>query len=114
MNKINESYYEIKKSKFYGYYYEVNNILEVNEILEKIKKENKKAKHIVYVYKINNVIKKTDDKEPVNTAGKPILDIINKKELNNILIVVVRYFGGILLGKGPLTRAYVTTTSKLF
>ncbi len=114
MKKLNESYYEIKNSKFYGYLYKVNEISDADKILEDIRKCNKKARHIVYAYKINNIEKKTDDKEPVNTAGKPLLDIINIKNLNNVLIVVVRYFGGILLGRGPLTRSYINTASKLF
>ncbi len=114
MKMINESFYEIKKSKFYGYSYEINNINEVESILNKIRSEHKKAKHIVYAYKINNTEKKYEAKEPANSAGKPILNIINVKNLNNILIVIVRYFGGILLGKGPLTRAYSKATSKLF
>lgn len=108
------SYYETKKSKFYGYLYKVNDINEVNEILLSLKKEHKKAKHIVYAYSINGIQKKYEDKEPSNTAGKPILDIINFKKEDNILIVVVRYFGGILLGAGPLTRAYSKTASLLF
>lgn len=114
MKKVNESYYEIKKSKFYGYFYEINDLEEINVILNNLKIEHKKAKHIVYAYKINNLEKKYDDKEPPNTAGRPILDIIKIKKLNNILVVVVRYFGGTLLGKGLLTRAYSKVSSKLF
>lgn len=114
MKKLNDSYFEIKKSKFYGFLYEINNENEVKDILNTLKKEHKKAKHIVYAYKIGNIEKKYEDKEPSNTAGKPILDLINIKELNNTLIVVVRYFGGVILGTGPLTRAYSKTASKLF
>ena len=79
-----------------------------------MKKEHKKARHVVYAYCINGIQKKYEDKEPSNTAGKPILDVINFKNLDNTLIVVVRYFGGILLGAGPLTRAYSKAAALLF
>lgn len=108
------SFYETKKSKFYGYLYKIDKFESVEEILKQLKKEHKKARHIVYAYSINNIQKKYEDKEPNNTAGKPILDIINFKKENNILIVVVRYFGGTLLGAGPLTRAYSKTAALLF
>jgi putative IMPACT (imprinted ancient) family translation regulator len=114
MKKLNESYFEIKKSKFYGFSYEVNNEEEINKILDSLRNEHKKAKHVVYAYKINEIMKKSDDKEPSNSAGKPLYDLINYKNLNNILIVVIRYFGGTLLGKGLLTRSYMNTASKLF
>lgn len=106
MKLINKSLVEIKKSKFIGLYYEVNDVEEVNNILESLKKEHKKARHMPYAYKIGSIAKKTDDKEPSNTAGLPIYNIIERKELNNVLIVVVRYFGGIKLGAGGLLRAY--------
>ncbi|MBR6949168.1 MAG: YigZ family protein [Bacilli bacterium] len=106
MKKIKESFIEIKKSKFIGIYYEVNNIEEVNTILDELKKEHKKARHIPYAYKIGPLAKKTDDKEPSNTAGLPIYNIIERKNLDNCLIVVIRYFGGTKLGAGPLLRAY--------
>ena len=106
MKLINESMYEIKKSKFYAFNFEVDNLDEVKNILENLKKEHKKAKHIVYAYKIDNFEKKCDDGEPSGTAGLPLYNIINKKDLNHILIVVVRYFGGIKLGAGGLLRAY--------
>lgn len=114
MKLINESYFETKKSKFYGYLFEINDINKVEDILKQIRKEHKKARHIVYAYSINGIQKKYEDKEPSNTAGKPILDIINFKKKDNILIVVVRYFGGTLLGAGPLTRAYSKTAALLF
>ena len=98
MKKLSESLVEIKKSKFIGLMYEVKSIEEVDSILEELKKEQKK----------------TDDKEPSGTAGQPILNIINYKNLDNTLIVVVRYFGGTLLGRGLLTRSYSEATSKLF
>ena len=113
MRLINKNLIEIKKSKFYGYYYEVDTTEEVDNILKEIKKEHKKARHVCYGYKIDNLVKRTDDGEPSGTAGIPIFTIIEKKELNHILIIVVRYFGGIKLGAGGLFRAYMQTSNEL-
>jgi len=96
----------IKKSKFMAYAFNVTNKEVIDEILAELKKEHRKARHLPYAYKFDNNIKKSDDKEPANTAGGPILNIIEKNNLNNILIVVIRYFGGIKLGAGGLIRAY--------
>ncbi len=106
MKLINSYTLEIKKSKFIAFYYEVNSVLEVQTILDNLKKEHKKARHLPYAYKIGPQVKKSDDKEPSGTAGMPILNIIDRNNLNNVLIVVVRYFGGIKLGAGGLLRAY--------
>ena len=108
---------EIKKSKFYGYVYDINKVEQVVTILDELKKEHKKATHICYAYKITDgqeYVKFFDDGEPSGTAGKPIFNVIDKKKLNNVLIVVVRYFGGIKLGAGGLVRAYSSTASDLF
>ena len=107
MKLINTYTLEIKKSKFMAYYYEVNSKEEIDEIINNLKKEHKKSRHIPYAYKIDNLIKKSDDKEPANTAGTPIYNIIMQNNLNNTLICVVRYFGGIKLGVGLLTRSYL-------
>lgn len=105
--------YEIKKSKFIGLYFKVNNKNEIDNILNCIYKEHKKARHFPYAYKIDNLIKKTDDKEPSGTAGTPIYNVIERNNLNNCLIIVVRYFGGIKLGSGGLLRAYSKTANEL-
>ena len=106
MKLLNTCTFEIKKSKFIAYYYEVDSVNEVTAILDELKKEHKKARHIPYAYKIDGYIKKSDDKEPSGTSGMPILNIIDKNNLNHVLIAVVRYFGGIKLGAGGLVRAY--------
>lgn len=106
MKLIGESFLEIKKSKFYGYLYEIDSIEEIDTILESIKKDNKKARHFPYAYKFYNTAKKTDDKEPSGTCGTPLLNVLERNNLNNHLIIVVRYFGGIKLGAGPLLRSY--------
>ena len=96
----------IKKSKFIGYCFKVNSIDEVKECLSYLKDEHKKARHIPYAYILNNTASKSDDKEPSNTAGLPIYNILDRKNMTGYLIAVVRYFGGVKLGAGPLMRAY--------
>lgn len=106
MKKISDSLIIEKKSKFYGFMYTLENENEVSVILNKLKSEHKKAIHICYAYKIGVIERKNEDKEPFNTAGLPILEVIKRNNLDNTLIVVVRYFGGTLLGRGLLTRTY--------
>ena len=99
----------INKSRFIAYKLELNSVDDVKPFLEKLKKEHKKARHICYAYVFNKDVvseKCSDDGEPGGTAGYPILNVIKKKNLTNILVAVVRYFGGIKLGAGGLTRAY--------
>ena len=105
--------FEIKKSRFITYLCNLDNIDEVESIVNKIREEHKKARHVVYVYKINNTGKINDDGEPKGTAGMPIFNVIEKNNLNNVLIVVVRYFGGIKLGAGGLFRAYSKSASEI-
>ena len=112
MKKINESYLEVKKSKFIGILYSVNNEDEIKSILDELSSEHKKARHIVYAYKIGSQEKNYSDKEPSGTT-RGLLDLIHVKELNNTMIVVIRYFGGTLLGSGLLTRTYTKVASML-
>lgn len=103
-----------KKSKFLGYVFNVKSAKEVESIINDLKKEHKKCTHICYAYNIcENVVlaKAVDDGEPSGTAGKPIFNVIEKKNLKNVLVVVVRYFGGIKLGAGGLVRAYTKCAS---
>ena len=106
MKLINNFTYEIKKSKFIGYFYEIDTLEDIDKILGLVKKEHKKAKHFPYAYKYNNIAKKTDDKEPSGTCGTPILNVLERNNLNHNIIVIVRYFGGIKLGVGLLIRSY--------
>lgn len=103
----------IKKSKFITKLYNINNVEDVKDIIENLKKEYKKATHICFAYSINGQEKAFDDGEPSHTAGLPILNVIHMKKLNNTLIVVIRYFGGVKLGAGPLTRAYSKSASEI-
>lgn len=96
----------IKNSKFISYIFKVNNENEINEKIEEAKQIHKDYTHLVYAYKLENKQKQVDDKEPTGTAGAPILEVINKNDLVNVLIIVIRYFGGIKLGAGGLIRAY--------
>lgn len=113
MEKIKTSYLEIKKSKFIGILYKVDNVNDVDEIIVSLWKEHKKARHICYAYRINSLEKNHADKEP-NGTTRGLLDIIHMKNMDNTLVVVIRYFGGILLGAGPLTRAYTKSAAMLF
>ena len=96
----------INKSKFISKSYFVTDINETKTIINSLKDEYKDATHICFAYKINSIIKYNDDNEPSNTAGLPIYNVIEKNNLNCVLIIVIRYFGGIKLGAGGLTRAY--------
>ncbi len=113
MEPISKSEIIIKKSKFIGLLYKVKSVEEATGILEDLKVEHKKARHFPYAYKIGNIGKKTDDKEPSGTAGNPIWNVLERNELENTLIVVIRYFGGVKLGAGPLLRAYSSAANAL-
>lgn len=99
----------INKSRFIAYKFDLTTLDEVKEILAYLCREHKKATHICYAYVFNVGVvseKACDDGEPNGTAGYPILNVIKKKNLQNTFVAVVRYFGGIKLGAGGLTRAY--------
>lgn len=106
MKLIKTNKEEINKSKFIAYYYELDTKEDIKIIIDELRKEHKKAKHIVYAYKFGSTAGKTDDKEPSGTAGLPLYNLLEANNLNNKMIVIVRYFGGIKLGAGPLMRAY--------
>ena len=104
-----EGIYKEKGSKFIGYAFPVFSEEDVKERLEKVRKKEYAARHYCYAYTLHpdkSAWRANDDGEPTNTAGKPILGQIQSKDLTNILIVVVRYFGGIKLGVGGLITAY--------
>ena len=103
---------EVERSRFIGIITHIENIEGIKDIITSIKKKYPKARHYCYAATIDGNKKYSDDGEPQGTAGKPMLDVLEKKNLTNVLIVVVRYFGGILLGSGRLLRTYVETTIK--
>ncbi len=105
--KVNDKYEEtIKYSKFIALSFRVYSAVEVDNYLEMIKEEYPNANHYCYGYVIGSDIKSSDDGEPNKTAGIPILNQITGNNLNNVLVVVVRYYGGIKLGAGNLARTY--------
>ena len=103
-----------KKSKFIANVFYVKNREEAEEKIKEIRKKYYDARHNCYAYVISLtdeiIVKSSDDGEPSKTAGAPILNVINGNELSNILIVVTRYFGGILLGTGGLVKAYTNAS----
>lgn len=103
----------VDKSIFITYFFPCSSIDDFNNNLSKIKKEHNKAKHYCYAYKINSISKSSDDGEPSGSAGKPILNVIEHNNLNNVGIIVVRYFGGVLLGAGRLLRTYSLSASEV-
>ena len=106
-----------KKSRFIANIYNVESKEEAEEKIKQIKKKYYDAKHHCFAFSIieeNEIAQKSsDDGEPSGTAGAPILNIIKSNNLQNVLIVVTRYFGGILLGTGGLTRAYSESAGKV-
>lgn len=102
-----------KKSRFIASVYPIKDKFEADTILSDIKKEFWDATHNVYAYILpNNICKYSDDGEPQGTAGLPVFNVLQKKMLQNVLVVVTRYFGGTLLGKGGLVKAYTDATVK--
>ncbi len=100
----------IDKSTFLGYAKRVTQEQDAIDFINSIKKKHADARHNVYAYVIKNTntTRYSDDGEPAGTAGMPVLDIIRKVGFTDAVIVVTRYFGGILLGKGGLVRAYTS------
>lgn len=103
-----------KKSVFIGYAAPVKTEQEAIDFIYKIRKKHSDAKHNVYAYILNGggTARYSDDGEPQGTAGVPVLDVIKKSGADDCVVVVTRYFGGILLGTGGLVRAY-SATAKL-
>ena len=98
-----------KNSKFFGYAFPVTSEEEIKEILERLRKEHFSARHWCYAYQIGTEkiqYRANDDGEPNNSAGMPIYGQIQSFEVTNVLVVVVRYFGGVKLGVGGLISAY--------
>ena len=105
-----------KKSKFIANLIYIENKLDAENKIKEFKKKYFDARHNCYAYRVleNNEIyeKSSDDGEPSGTAGAPMLNILQKNNLSNVLVIVTRYFGGILLGTGGLVRAYSESLQK--
>ena len=95
------------RSSFIGIALHVTSKELVEQYLKEIRKQYPKAKHYCYAYIIGNEKKCSDDGEPAKTAGRPLMEVLEKKEMDEILLVVVRYFGGVLLGASRLLSTYI-------
>ncbi|MDX8339434.1 YigZ family protein [Draconibacterium sp. IB214405] len=106
-------YFKDKGSKFYSYAYPLKDEEEVKDLIAALKKEHHSARHHCYAWRLGTeeiCTRANDDGEPSSTAGKPILGQLQSYEVTNILVVVVRYFGGTLLGVSGLINAYREAT----
>ena len=101
---------EIKKSKFFGILSPASSIEEAREILSDVRKRYPNATHYCTAMIFGNIQRSNDDGEPSGTAGLPMLECLRHKELDNVVMIVVRYFGGTLLGTGGLVKAYQQST----
>jgi len=104
-----EGIYKEKGSKFLSFAIPVNNTEDIKSIIKEFRKKYFDARHLCYAYMLGSEhtnYRTNDDGEPSGTAGRPILGQINSRGLTNVLVIVVRYFGGILLGTGGLITAY--------
>lgn len=109
IKSLSEGQYSEKRSKFLAFALPVENVDEVRELVAQYQKKYYDARHACYAYMIGadrQTFRANDNGEPSGTAGKPILGQINSNELTNILIIIVRYFGGIKLGTSGLIQAY--------
>ena len=103
-----------KKSRFIASVFKINSVEEAENIIKQIKKKYHDARHNCFAYSVvqdDGVYTKfSDDGEPSGTAGAPMLNVLTSNSISNVLVVVTRYFGGILLGTGGLVRAYTEAT----
>ena len=109
-----EGFYSEKRSKFLAFAHHVETVEEVKEIIAQYRKKYYDARHVCYAYMLGperEEFRANDDGEPSSTAGKPILGQINSNELPDILVVVVRYYGGVNLGTSGLIIAYREATA---
>ena len=111
--RASEGFFKDKGSKFYSYAYPLTNENEAKTLLAELRELHPKAVHHCYAYRLGldrMSYRMSDDGEPSGTAGRPILNTLYSRDITNILVVVVRYFGGTLLGVPGLINAYKTAT----
>lgn len=114
-DNISEGFYSEKRSKFLAFAFHVTAEEEIKEIVSEYRKKYYDARHVCWAYMLGaqrTEFRANDDGEPSSTAGKPILGQINKNELTDILIIVVRYYGGVNLGTSGLIVAYRTAAAE--
>ena len=115
INNIGEGTYSEKRSKFLAFTHHVTSVDEVKDIVQTYRKKYYDARHVCYAYVLGpdgSEFRANDDGEPSSTAGKPILGQIHSNELTDILIIVVRYYGGVNLGTSGLIVAYLTAAAE--
>lgn len=115
ISRPSEGYYTEKRSRFLAFALPVGSVEEVKELVEKFRKQYYDARHVCWAYMVGPErlqFRANDDGEPSSTAGKPILGQINSAGLTDILVIVVRYYGGIQLGTSGLTVAYRTAAAE--
>lgn len=111
---IGEGTYSEKRSKFLAFAHHVETLEEIKDIIQEYRKKYYDARHVCYAYMLGakrDDFRANDDGEPSSTAGKPIIGQINSRELTDVLVVVVRYYGGVNLGTGGLIVAYKTAAA---
>lgn len=112
-NEVCEGFYSEKRSKFLAFVHHVDSVDEAMAIVKEYRKKYYDARHCCYAYVLGSDradFRANDDGEPSSTAGKPILGQLNRLELTDVLVVVIRYYGGVNLGTGGLIVAYRTAT----
>ena len=97
------------RSSFIGVLVHATSVESIKQYLLDIRKQYPKAKHYCYAYIVGNQKKCSDDGEPAKTAGRPLLELLERKEMDEVLLIVVRYFGGVLLGASRLMSTYLET-----
>lgn len=108
-----ESEFVEKRSRFIGHVWPVDSEDQAQELLRRVKKQHYDARHNCWCYLLGgSVVRYSDDGEPQGTAGQPMLEVFNREGVTDVVCVVTRYFGGVLLGAGPLLRAYQTTAKE--
>lgn len=111
--EVGEGFYSEKRSKFLAFVHHVDSVDEAMTIVKEYRKKYYDARHCCYAYVLGSDradFRANDDGEPSSTAGKPILGQLNRLELTDVLVVVIRYYGGVNLGTGGLIVAYRTAT----
>src|SRR5665648_928400 len=115
LSKVTTSEQVIDKSRFIAIAVPLTTLIEIEKAMQEIREEYPNARHYVYAYRLHDgaLEKSSDDGEPQGTGGRPILDLLQHRNVWNTLLVVVRYFGGVLLGTGGLSRAYGGTARQV-
>ncbi|HYK76292.1 MAG TPA: YigZ family protein [Daejeonella sp.] len=115
INAASEGVFKDRGSKFIGYAFPIKSEEEIKDILSQLRSEHPKARHFCWALRLSpdrSIYRLNDDGEPSGSAGRPILNTLLSLDLTNILVVVVRYFGGTLLGVPGLINAYKTATQE--